>query len=82
MVVRDCPSCTAVVDWTEEGGVNMADFFPSGYAEALTMLYLQSQDLSSSTPEELAKLYWETYYRISAAGRDTHMEIRDAQRHR
>ena len=38
--------------------------FPSNKIEALTMLYLQNQDLSGKTPEELFKLYTETYYRI------------------
>lgn len=38
--------------------------FPSNCYEALTMLYLQNQDLSSKTPEEIHTLYWETLYDI------------------
>jgi len=43
------------------------DSFPSNMMEGLTMLYLQNQDLTNVTPEDLTKLYWETYYRIRAA---------------
>lgn len=39
--------------------------FPNSYVEALTMLYLERQDLSGKTPEELVELYMKTYYRIS-----------------
>ena len=39
----------------------VADFqtFPRNRAEALTMLYLQNQDLSACSPEELADKYFE-----------------------
>lgn len=37
----------------------MSDTFPSTRAEALTMLFLQKQDLSNLTPEELAQKYLE-----------------------
>lgn len=38
--------------------------FPSTRSEALTMLYLQNQDLSSITPEDLVVLYRNTLDRI------------------
>ncbi len=38
----------------------MADFFPSSAHEAIAMLYVQNQDLSGKTPEELFKLFKET----------------------
>lgn len=38
--------------------------FPVSKNEALTMLYLQNKDLSDVNPEELAKMYDETYFRI------------------
>lgn len=38
----------------------MADFFPSSAYEAIAMLYVQNQDLSGKTPEELFKLFKET----------------------
>jgi hypothetical protein len=38
--------------------------FPSTRNEALTMLYLQNQDLSSCSPEDLVVKYKETYERI------------------
>ena len=38
----------------------MADFFPSSVYEAIAMLYVQNQDLSGKTPEELFKLFKET----------------------
>lgn len=43
--------------------------FPSTKAEALTLLYLQKQDLvvKNSSPEELAKLYEDVYGKISTA---------------
>jgi hypothetical protein len=41
--------------------------FPSTKAEALTMLYLQNQDLSDITPEELAKKYSEVLSEIRKA---------------
>jgi len=39
--------------------------FPSGKVAALTMLYLEKQDLSNITPEELADKYHEAYQRIN-----------------
>lgn len=38
----------------------MADFSPSSAYEAIAMLYVQNQDLSGKTPEELFKLFKET----------------------
>lgn len=45
------------------------DTFPSNSVEALTMLYLQNQDLTALTPEELVKKYAETYSEIRHAMR-------------
>lgn len=39
--------------------------FPSTPYQALAMLYVQNQDTSSLTPEELYKLYMETYAKIT-----------------
>ncbi len=41
--------------------------FPSNKEEALTLLFLQNQDLSSLSPEELAKKYDDTKNRINKA---------------
>lgn len=41
--------------------------FPSNAAEALTMLYLQNQDLSNVSPENLAAMYGEAKSRIKKA---------------
>jgi hypothetical protein len=38
--------------------------FPSTKSEALTMLYLQHQDLSLYTPEDLVVLYRDTLDRV------------------
>lgn len=38
--------------------------FPSNQNEALSMLYLQNQDLSGESPEEINSMYWDAYYRI------------------
>lgn len=40
--------------------------FPAGECEALAMLYIQNQDLSGITPEELLEKYQEAYSRICA----------------
>ncbi len=39
--------------------------FPSTKLEALTMLYLQSQDISVLTPEQLLEKYNEVYSKLS-----------------
>lgn len=39
--------------------------FPSNEYEALAMLYIQNQDLSHMTPQELWDLYLKTYLEIS-----------------
>lgn len=39
-------------------------FFPSSEYGALAMLYIQNQDLSGKTPEDLLRLYKETEKRI------------------
>lgn len=49
--------------------------FPTGKVSALTMLYLEKQDLSNVTPEELVDKYQEVYERINNRFR----EIRNAQ---
>lgn len=41
-------------------------FFPSTRSEALAMLYLQSQDLSETTPERLGEWYVEVKQQIQA----------------
>lgn len=38
--------------------------FPGTATEALTLLYLQNQDLSKKTPEEIQTMYWEARQRI------------------
>ena len=38
--------------------------FPDGKIEALAMLYLQNQDLSNLTPEEILDKYNDAYQRI------------------
>lgn len=47
--------------------------FPSSKIEALTMLYLQNQDLSTLSPEEVMDKYQETYDRI----RERNKEIKN-----
>jgi hypothetical protein len=41
--------------------------FPANRTEALTLLYLQNQNLTNVTPEQLADLYKETQDRIHKA---------------
>lgn len=40
--------------------------FPSTKAEALALLYVQSQDLTGVTPEDLVAMYKDAYARILA----------------
>lgn len=51
--------------------------FPGSYVEALTMLYLERQDLTDKTPEELAEMYWATYDKVHAAGKAAFSERRN-----
>lgn len=44
--------------------------FPTGRVAALTMLYLEKQDLTNVTPEELADKYNEVYERINKQFRE------------
>lgn len=44
--------------------------FPDGKIEALTMLYLQNQDLSGLTPEEILDKYDDTYEKIKAHNKE------------
>ncbi len=41
--------------------------FPSDRRSALAILYLQNQDLSGKTPEEIAHMYNDAYGRIDSA---------------
>lgn len=47
-------------------GVNL-DTFPSTKSEALTMLYLQNQNLSEMSPEDIVNLYSKTLNEIRVA---------------
>lgn len=40
--------------------------FPENEIQALAMLYVQNQDLSSATPEQLLDMYQEAYDKIKA----------------
>lgn len=50
--------------------------FPSNKTEALTMLYLQNQDLSNLSPEELADKYQKTYDKIRQRNKEIQAEKR------
>lgn len=41
--------------------------FPSTRVDALTMLYLQNQDISKMTPEELAETYSDVFLKIKSS---------------
>lgn len=51
--------------------------FPSNKLEALTMLYLENQDLSKTTPEELVDVYHETLKKIKDRSTDTFPQRRN-----
>lgn len=44
--------------------------FPENEVEALAMHYIQNQDLSTVTPEELLDMYQDTYQKIKAYRRE------------
>lgn len=45
--------------------------FPSNRVEALTMLYLQNQDLTELDPKDLVQLYWNISTEIRLAFRNS-----------
>jgi hypothetical protein len=45
--------------------------FPSNRTEALTMLYLQNQDLSEKSPSEIVELYFSVLAGVKESIRDT-----------
>lgn len=44
---------------------NEREFFPKSSTEALAYLYVKSQDLTGKSVEELYKMYWEAYDKLS-----------------
>ena len=50
--------------------------FPSNELEALAMLYVQSQDLTDASPEDLYDMYQDAYQKI----RDHHRAEREKSR--
>lgn len=48
--------------------------FPSNKIDAVTMLYLQNQDLSGLTPEQIADKYDDAYYAIKQRFNDLRSE--------
>ena len=44
--------------------------FPKSYIQALTILYLNNQDLSEATPEDITNLYCDTIRRVIRASND------------
>lgn len=49
---------------------NTLQTLPDGKIEALAMLYLQNQDLSGLTPEEILDKYDDAYEKIKARNRE------------
>lgn len=45
--------------------------FPSNRAEALTMLHLQSQDLSGKTPKDIMEMYDSAYSQFKSDSDET-----------
>lgn len=50
--------------------------FPEDEAEALAMLYVQNQDLSGITPEQLFDMYEDTCKKIKEYRKDKHNAAR------
>lgn len=51
--------------------------FPATKEEALTMLYLQKQDLSDKSPEDLIEMYYNTLEKIKAQNREIRNRIKN-----
>lgn len=49
--------------------VNLSTFPETEY-EALALLYVQNQDLSDATPEEIYNLYFDAKQKMKAQGRE------------
>lgn len=54
--------------------------FPSCKQEALAMAYVQAQDLSKKTPEEIAAIYNDAYFRICDAFKSILKEKQEQRR--
>lgn len=54
--------------------------FPSCKQEALAIAYVQAQDLSGKTPEELAAMYDDAYSRICDAFKNMFKEEKEQRR--
>lgn len=52
-------------------------YFPSSKSEALALIYIQSQDLSGKSPEDLVDLYADAYARIRTRFRELRQEQRE-----
>lgn len=70
-MVESCLSLPLLIKWMQKGGEKqMADSFksfPCNKQEALALEYVRSQDLSDKTPEEIAAMYDDAYFRINDA---------------
>jgi len=52
--------------------VKAVDSFPSNQIEALAFLYVQNQDLSKMTPEEIAVMYNDAHEKIKSKVNELH----------
>lgn len=53
----------------------MSDLPLDSRYDKLALLYLQAQDLTGKTPEDVVAMYWDTYYRIQVSGNSARTEI-------
>ena len=61
------------------GAVSLSSF-PANRIEALAILYLQNQDLSEKTPEEIVRIYNDAYEKIGAELKELRKEEREERR--
>lgn len=57
---------------------NELNTFPKNKNDALTMLYLEKQDLSGYTPEQLVDLYEEVYKQIDTRFKENRKKVRSS----
>lgn len=60
-------------------GTNLSSF-PDNKYEALALLYVQHQDISGLTPEQLFDMYQDAYNKIRAHEKEARVEHRTARR--
>ena len=71
-----CYDVFADISHTEGGDFVNKEFFPSNYTEALALEWVRRAVGETASPEDLIRLYWQAWYRITAADRSAAEEAK------